>query len=84
MADCPNCAAEVEDGVRLCPSCGFDTGEAQAGRVRELREEGKIHPGRLSAEGRDDFHGEAIPIEVEEMPAEDTPLTNPEQIDSGM
>jgi hypothetical protein len=48
MADCPNCGADVPEGVRLCPSCGFDTGESQAGRVRELREEGKIKPGRLN------------------------------------
>lgn len=84
MGDCPNCGVQVDEGVRLCPSCGFDTGESQAETVRALREEGKIHPGRLSEEQRDDFHGEAIPIEVEEMPAEDTPLTNPEQIEGGL
>ena len=48
MADCPNCGADVPDGERLCPSCGFDTEESQADRVRELRDEGKIHPGRLN------------------------------------
>ena len=48
MADCPNCGAQVDEGERLCPNCGFDTGESQAEDVRALREEGKIHPGRLN------------------------------------
>ncbi|MEA2468907.1 MAG: zinc-ribbon domain, partial [Thermoleophilaceae bacterium] len=50
MADCPNCGFDVPEGVRICPNCGFDTGEGQAERVRELREKGVIHPGRLGAE----------------------------------
>jgi hypothetical protein len=87
MADCPNCSFDVPDGERICPNCGFDTGEGQAERVRELREEGTIHPGRLGAEDRDDFSGgevsERAP-EHKELPAEDTPLGNPEQIDSGL
>jgi uncharacterized membrane protein YvbJ len=49
MADCPNCGADVEAEVRLCPACGFDTGEAQAEAVRALREAGRIKPGRLNA-----------------------------------
>jgi hypothetical protein len=86
MADCPNCAKDVPEGVRLCPNCGFDTGEAQAGRVRELREEGAIHPGRLGAADTNDFAGGDVGHggRIEELPAEDTPLGNPEQIDSGM
>lgn len=87
MADCPNCGHDVPDGVRMCPNCGFDTGESQAGRVRELREEGTIHPGRLGASDENDFAGgdpsERAP-EHEELPAEDTPLGNPEQEQSGL
>jgi zinc-ribbon domain len=87
MADCPNCGAQVEESVRLCPNCGFDTGEAQAAEVRALREQGKIHPGRLHPEGQADFRG-GDPTEVppydEELPAEDTPITDPRQIDGGM
>ena len=84
--DCPNCGKDVPEGVRMCPACGFDTGEAQAGRVRELREEGAIHPGRLGVADPNEFTGdvsERAP-EHEELPAEDTPLTNPEQQDSGL
>jgi hypothetical protein len=87
MADCPNCAKDVPEGVRICPHCGFDTGESQAGHVRELREEGTIHPGRLGIEDKDDWSGgevsERAP-EHEELPAEDMPLSNPEQTDSGL
>lgn len=86
MADCPNCGKDVAEAVRLCPHCGFDTGEAQAGRVRELREEGTIHPGRLGAADPNDFAGGDAGHggQIEELPAEDSPLKNPEQIDSGM
>jgi hypothetical protein len=86
MADCPNCGKDVPDGVRICPNCGFDTGEGQAERVRELRDEGAIHPGRLGAEDRADFAGgdpSESPPAHEELPAEDTPLGNPEQQDAG-
>jgi len=87
MADCPNCGFDVPEGVRICPNCGFDTGEDQAGRVRELREEGAIHPGRLGPTDTNDFSGgdvsERAP-EHEELPAEDTPLGNPEQEDAGL
>jgi hypothetical protein len=86
MSDCPNCSFDVPDGVRICPNCGFDTGEGQAQRVRELREEGAIHPGRLGAQDPNEFSGAGAGHggQIEELPAEDTPLTNPEQIDSGM
>ena len=87
MADCPNCGFEAPEGVRICPNCGFDTGEGQAGRVRELRDEGAIHPGRLGAGDPNDFSGgdvsERAP-EREELPAENTPLGNPEQEDAGL
>jgi hypothetical protein len=87
MPDCPNCSFDVPDGVRICPNCGFDTGESQAGRVRELRDQGVIHPGRLGASDRNDFAGgdaSERPPAHEELPAEDAPLNNPEQIDSGL
>jgi hypothetical protein len=87
MADCPNCGQDVPEGVRICPNCGFDTGSGIADRVRQQREEGTIHPGRLGAEDPNDFSGgdvsERAP-EHEELPAEDTPLGNPEQFDSGL
>jgi hypothetical protein len=84
--DCPNCSYDVPEGVRMCPNCGFDTGEAQAGRVRELRDEGAIHPGRLGASDENDFAGGDVGHggQIEELPAEDTLGGGPEQIDSGL
>jgi len=86
MSDCPNCAFDVPEGVRICPNCGFDTGSSQAAHVRELREEGTIHPGRLGAEDPNEFSGGDAGHggQIEEMPAEDAPGGGPEQIDSGM
>jgi hypothetical protein len=87
MSDCPNCGAAVEEGVRLCPNCGFDTGEAQAEAVRALREQGKIHPGRLGASGDDPFpigDPSERPAEVEELPAEDTPVKDPRTFEGGL
>jgi hypothetical protein len=86
MAECPNCGKDVPEGVRMCPNCGFDTGEGQAARVRELREEGAIHPGRLGATDTNDFAGgdPGHGGHIEELPAEDTPLGNPEQQDAGL
>jgi RNA polymerase subunit RPABC4/transcription elongation factor Spt4 len=87
MTDCPNCGFDVPEGVRICPNCGFDTQESQAGRVRELREEGKIHPGRLGAEDPNDFAGrepnERAP-EHDPLPAEEAGIDNPEQEDAGL
>jgi uncharacterized Zn finger protein (UPF0148 family) len=87
MSDCPNCGAAVEDGVRLCPNCGFDTGESQAEDVRALREQGKIHPGRVAAAADDSFTGgepSERPEDVEELPAEDTPVRDPRQFEGGL
>jgi predicted amidophosphoribosyltransferase len=55
VADCPNCGADVPEGERLCPNCGFDTGESQAEDVRRLREEGRIHPGRLGPTDAEEY-----------------------------
>jgi hypothetical protein len=77
----------VEDGVRICPNCGFDTGEEQADEVRRLREAGTIHPGRLGAADPDDFAGgEASerPPAHEELPAENTGFVGPEEADAGL
>jgi hypothetical protein len=48
MPDCPNCATPVEEGAALCPSCGFHMDSQHAAEVRRLREQGRIHPGRMS------------------------------------
>jgi zinc ribbon protein len=83
VTDCPNCGAEVPDGVRLCPSCGFDTGESQADDVRELREEGRIHPGRVGAEDPEDFAGgerEGVPG----LPSEDAGDRDPRETEGGL
>jgi hypothetical protein len=79
VTDCPNCGAEVPDGERICPNCGFDTGESQADDVRRLREEGRIHPGRLGptddevfqpAEGRgEDLEASEGPVDPRETDA---------------
>jgi len=52
VSDCPNCGKPVDEGVALCPSCGFDVRSQQAGEVRRLRQEGRIRPGRLGARQR--------------------------------
>jgi hypothetical protein len=87
MADCPNCGAQVEEGVRLCPNCGFDTGESQADAVRELREEGRIHPGRIGPEDREDFAGgepAEQPEPANELPAEDAGGRDPRETEGGL
>ena len=85
MADCPNCAADVEQGVRLCPACGFDTGESQADAVRALRDAGRIHPGRLNA--GDPAGPVATPsgdANETAMPAEDNGAKDPREISGGL
>jgi hypothetical protein len=86
MPDCPNCAAPATEGERLCPSCGFDLGSAQADDVRRLREEGKIHPGRLNASdpgapGGVDRGGVQG---GDALPAEDTPVDDPRTFEGGL
>jgi hypothetical protein len=84
VTDCPNCGFEVPDGERLCPNCGFDTGEAQAGDVRRLREEGRIHPGRLGAEDPNEFSGPEEPEKgLTETPAGEGPV-DPRESDAGL
>lgn len=86
MRDCPNCGKPVEDGVRLCPSCGFDTQEEQADEVRRLREEGQIEPG--SHPGRGDWSGgdpeRFREGEPSELPAEDRGALRPSDLDAGL
>ena len=87
MSDCPNCGQPVEEGAALCPHCGFDVNSQQADEVRRLREEGRIHPGRLSEEQRGGGHDVGTPIrggQIEELPAEDLSKEGPEEIDAGL
>jgi hypothetical protein len=89
MSDCPNCGKGVPEGERICPHCGFDTGEAQADDVRALREAGQIHPGRIGAGDPNDFSGEdegelRASRAESEMPAEDRTGTGPEELEGGL
>jgi hypothetical protein len=86
MSDCPNCGKEVPAGERICPNCGFDTGEAQADDVRALREAGQIHPGRLGAGGPDFSGGDDGERRARgtETPAEDETRTGPEELEGGL
>ena len=85
--DCPNCGQTVDEKDALCPNCGFDLHSSAADEVRQLREEGRIHPGRLGA-SNDDWEGgdPGDPDEPGELPAEDwgPALENPEERDAGM
>ena len=85
MHECPNCGTQVDEGVRICPNCGFDTGESQAEEVRELREEGRIKPGRLNPQEPNDFAGGEPNDrrEDEELPTEDAAGRDPREIDGG-
>jgi hypothetical protein len=84
VTECPNCGAEVPDGERICPKCGFDTGEAQADRVRELRDEGRIHPGRLGADDPEEFSGADRPDdEPIDTPPGEGPV-DPRETDAGL
>ena len=83
MADCPNCGKDVPEGERLCPACGFDTGEAQADEVRALREAGQIHPGRLGPSDEQDVSGGVVERQSSELPAEDREKAGPEELDAG-
>jgi RNA polymerase subunit RPABC4/transcription elongation factor Spt4 len=79
MSDCPNCGQAVDDDAALCPKCGFDLHSKAAEHVRELREEGKIHAGRIGATDPNEFEGDPDAAEhlPSEMPAEDTPWDTP-------
>ena len=83
MAECPNCGFEVPEGDRICPNCGFDTGEAQAEDVRRLRDEGRIHPGRLGAEDPNEFSGAARGDDPEETPP-DEGTVDPRDMEGGL
>jgi uncharacterized Zn finger protein (UPF0148 family) len=86
VSDCPNCGKPVGEGDALCPNCGYDVRSQQADAVRRLREEGRIHPGRIGAVDRNDFAGRD-PEERgsrTELPAEDRATEGPEEIDAGL
>jgi hypothetical protein len=86
MGDCPNCGQPVGESDLLCPNCGFDVRSQHADAVRRLREEGRIHPGRLGAQERADFAGgepsERAPRR--EQPADERATEGPEEIDAGL
>jgi zinc-ribbon domain len=86
MGDCPNCGKPVEPGAALCPHCGFDVNSQQADAVRQLREQGLIHPGRLGAKERDDSPSRDLHERRpdSELPAEDRGTTTPREIDAGL
>jgi hypothetical protein len=84
--DCPNCGQPYAETDLLCPNCGFDVRSRQADSVRRLREEGRIHPGRLGAQDRNDFSGGDPgdrPIRSD-LPSEDRAAEGPEEIDAGL
>jgi hypothetical protein len=87
VSDCPNCGKPVEEGAALCPHCGFDVQSQQAGEVRRLREEGLIHPGRLSEQQRGQYDDVGPPTRgghCSDLPAEDAAGEGPEEIDAGL
>jgi zinc-ribbon domain len=81
MTDCPNCGQQVDETAAVCSNCGFDIHSRQVDEVRRLREEGRIHPGRLGAQQRENWSGgdPGDPDIHEELPAEDwaSGLKNP-------
>ena len=84
MIECPNCGRQVDESEPLCTNCGYDIHSGQADEVRELREEGEIHPGRLSEAQRDDSGPateEGIPLPSSEA---DEREDLPEQFDAGL
>ena len=88
MIECPNCGQQVDENAPVCSNCGFDIHSQQADDVRRLREEGRIHPGRLGAEDPNEFSGgdPGDPDIVEELPAEDygPARESPEERDAGL
>jgi len=87
VIDCPNCGQQVDAQAPVCTNCGYDIHSQQADSVRQLREEGRIHPGRLTPEQRGE-HGEVGPQphggHIDALPAEDRAKEGPEQIDAGL
>jgi hypothetical protein len=71
----------------VCPHCGYDVHSRQAERVRQLREAGQIHPGRLTPQERSVPGEEVAPVRggrIEELPAEDLATEGPEEIQGGL
>jgi predicted RNA-binding Zn-ribbon protein involved in translation (DUF1610 family) len=88
VIDCPNCGEQVERDALVCPNCGFDIHSSQADDVRRLREDGRIHPGRLGEEERANFSGRDPhdPDLDTQLPAEDLgpAREDPRERDAGM
>lgn len=85
--DCPNCGQQVEENAALCPNCGFDLHTQVADDVRRLREEGRIHPGRVGASNADWEGSDPRERDIhQELPAEDwgAGRENPEERGAGM
>jgi len=85
--DCPNCGQPYSESDLLCPNCGFDVRSQHADAVRRLREEGRIHPGRIGAQDRNEFSGadaEERALRRSDLPAEDRAAGGPEEIDAGL
>jgi hypothetical protein len=88
VIDCPNCGQQVDETAPVCTNCGFDIHSQLAGDVRRLRDEGRIHAGRLGAEERENFRGgdPADPDIKTDLPVEDigTARESPEERDAGL
>lgn len=89
VIECPNCGRENDESAPVCTNCGFDIHSQQSDDVRQLREEGRIHPGRLAANENASFSGgdQRDPDIHEELPAEDWGPGGggtPEQTDAGL
>jgi hypothetical protein len=88
VIECPNCGQRVDENAPVCTNCGFDIHSQLSDEVKRLREEGRIHPGRLGAEDPQDWSGgdPRDPDIHEELPAEDLgpARESPEERDAGL
>jgi hypothetical protein len=86
MIDCPNCGQAVDESAAVCPNCGFDIHSELADEVRQLRDEGQIHPGRLDPDAKESWEGgdPRQPQIQEGLPAEDFEQAGPEELETGL
>src|SRR5215208_6147058 len=82
VTDCPNCGEQVDESQALCSNCGFDLHTQAADEVRRLREEGRIHPGRLGPRERGETT-QPLKGSGEQRPAEELP-DEPEPFGAGL